>query len=348
MTSDAKIGLLLGLVFIFVIAFIINGLPNLKPQTSKAVTPNMVSVPDDGLGITRRTTEAHEALDWSALTDWETAEETPEVAESAEPVVQEPEPLPEPAQTQVADDQGVRSEFPIPSISSIDALLDRVVAGLQREPLETVDMDVPASAVVSERPAVAGTPRLQPAPEPPTTVTAVPEVREPSRTTSMLNKLVGKIYVVEDGDNLGSIAKKVYGLEEGNRVVNINRIFEANKELLKSKHEVFVGQKLVIPPLPAAPAGTSGPGDVLPKELFERVQALGRGTQPTASSSPARPVQKWQGRWYTVVDGDNLWKIASSQLGAGARYEEIRKLNADVLNNGDSLDVGMKLRLPAK
>lgn len=27
MTSDAKIGLLLGLVFIFVIAFIINGLP---------------------------------------------------------------------------------------------------------------------------------------------------------------------------------------------------------------------------------------------------------------------------------------------------------------------------------
>ena len=32
MTSDAKIGLLLGLVFIFVIAFIINGLPNLRPQ----------------------------------------------------------------------------------------------------------------------------------------------------------------------------------------------------------------------------------------------------------------------------------------------------------------------------
>ena len=28
MTSDAKIGLLLGLVFIFLIAFIINGLPS--------------------------------------------------------------------------------------------------------------------------------------------------------------------------------------------------------------------------------------------------------------------------------------------------------------------------------
>ena len=28
MTSDAKIGLLLGLVFIFIIAFVINGVPN--------------------------------------------------------------------------------------------------------------------------------------------------------------------------------------------------------------------------------------------------------------------------------------------------------------------------------
>ncbi|HEX42205.1 MAG TPA: hypothetical protein ENN81_09115, partial [Phycisphaerales bacterium] len=32
MTSDAKIGLLLGLVFIFIIAFIINGLPSLRQE----------------------------------------------------------------------------------------------------------------------------------------------------------------------------------------------------------------------------------------------------------------------------------------------------------------------------
>ena len=35
MTSDAKIGLLLGLIFIFVIAFVINGLPSLRPPISK-------------------------------------------------------------------------------------------------------------------------------------------------------------------------------------------------------------------------------------------------------------------------------------------------------------------------
>ena len=38
MTSDAKIGLLLGLVFIFVIAFVINGLPSLRPPTSRRST----------------------------------------------------------------------------------------------------------------------------------------------------------------------------------------------------------------------------------------------------------------------------------------------------------------------
>lgn len=34
MTSDAKIGLLLGLVFIFIIAFVINGLPHFRSDTS--------------------------------------------------------------------------------------------------------------------------------------------------------------------------------------------------------------------------------------------------------------------------------------------------------------------------
>ena len=32
MTSDAKIGLLLGLVFIFIIAFVVNGLPRLRSE----------------------------------------------------------------------------------------------------------------------------------------------------------------------------------------------------------------------------------------------------------------------------------------------------------------------------
>lgn len=51
MTSDAKIGLLLGLVFIFIIAFIINGLPSLRNEaSSNELTANMVNS-QNSLGI---------------------------------------------------------------------------------------------------------------------------------------------------------------------------------------------------------------------------------------------------------------------------------------------------------
>lgn len=44
MTSDAKIGLLLGLVFIFIIAFIINGLPSFRNDTNELTTDGMVTL----------------------------------------------------------------------------------------------------------------------------------------------------------------------------------------------------------------------------------------------------------------------------------------------------------------
>ncbi len=52
MTSDAKIGLLLGLVFIFVIAFIINGLPGFSQKDdSNKLTKNMVGLQSNQPGI---------------------------------------------------------------------------------------------------------------------------------------------------------------------------------------------------------------------------------------------------------------------------------------------------------
>ena len=58
MTSDAKIGLLLGLVFIFIIAFIINVLPNFhKHKDSNELTTNIVSINKDssaGIGAKER------------------------------------------------------------------------------------------------------------------------------------------------------------------------------------------------------------------------------------------------------------------------------------------------------
>lgn len=51
MTSDAKIGLLLGLVFIFIIAFIINGLPNFRGSNNpNELMDGMINSQDNSVG----------------------------------------------------------------------------------------------------------------------------------------------------------------------------------------------------------------------------------------------------------------------------------------------------------
>lgn len=318
MTSDAKIGLLLGLVFIFVIAFIINGLPNLKPQTSKGELPtNMVPLHDENFGVADKAQKAQEVFDWSPLIDSQENEvdEPVEVTaiEPSQPVVQEP------AQPQTADAPDVRLTIPLPSI---EALLQHLTSGMesQKERAATVSMDVP-----------------QP-------VAAAAQTKQDSKPAKpAATKPAPKIHVVADGESLASVAKKAYGPEEGNKLINVQRIYEANRNILKSPDEVKVGQKLVIPPLPQPGPGPKKPEEVLSAALFKfRTES---GAKPAPAGAPSK---SQEGRWYVVQDGDNLWKIAASQLGSGARYEEIAKLNAEILKNKDSLDVGMRLRVPAK
>lgn len=318
MTSDAKIGLLLGLVFIFVIAFIINGLPNLKPQTSKGELPtNMVPLHDENFGVADTAQKAQEVFDWSPLIDSQEdgVDEPVEAAavEPSQPIIQEP------AQSETANAPDIRLTIPLPSI---EALLQHLTP---KEQAATVSMDVPQPA--TRQPAAAAAQTKQDS-----------KPAKPAAT-----KPAPKIHVVADGESLASVAKKAYGPEEGNKLVNVQRIYEANRNILKSPDEVKVGQKLVIPPLPQPGAGPKKPEEVLSAALFKF-----RTESGTKSAPAGAPSKSQEGRWYIVQDGDNLWKIAVSQLGSGARYEEIAKLNAESLKDKDSLDLGMRLRLPAK
>ena len=154
-----------------------------------------------------------------------------------------------------------------------------------------------------------------------------------------------RIYVVKSGDNLASIAKEVYGEEEGNRMVNVQGIFEANRERLKSADEVYEGQKLLIPPLPDVLVETEKPASVLPEAIVEAVKSIGRRHQETEENKKVNKRQI-KGRWYEVKEDDNLWKIATQELGNGNRYPEITKLNAALLSDEDSLEIGMRLRMP--
>ncbi|GAH75684.1 unnamed protein product, partial [marine sediment metagenome] len=63
MGSDAKIGLLLGLVFIFLIAFLINGLPNfLKDSNNNELTTNMVGLQNNPPGLAAKERKAQEVF----------------------------------------------------------------------------------------------------------------------------------------------------------------------------------------------------------------------------------------------------------------------------------------------
>jgi nucleoid-associated protein YgaU len=152
-----------------------------------------------------------------------------------------------------------------------------------------------------------------------------------------------KTYVVTEGDNLALIATKFYGEEEGNKRANVMKIFEANRKLLKSPHEIQVGQNLIIPALEDSSSEEKKDKGILSSSLFERVVSIGR---EHLSSDKAR--QSEASKLYTVRDGDSLWRIASEQLGDGSRYTEVAKLNADVLSDEDSLTVGMSLKMPDK
>jgi len=369
MTSDAKIGLLLGLVFIFVIAFVINGLPSLRPPT--VGNAGLTAITDVDLTTEGVAGPTEAVPNWSELDQPRTGRETAPVAVEPPKVTapEAPQPLgPQASVPSTASDETVRYSLPLPA--TIGKILDQLPLVVPPNRGDTFSMDTPKPA--PEQPAASGhppvavapQPRSEPLPEfqPAEMLTKVTDILEPAKPAPAAPKPLiipgSKTYLVVAGDNLPAIAKKVYGPDEGNRLANIDRIFQANLTVLKSPAEVKVGQKLVIPPplpplpkpattalaptmTPAAP-NPNRPADMLPKTLFERVEALGK--RAPAAVPPPTP----EGRWYTVQDGDKLWKIAATQLGAGSRWDEIYNLNSEILTNQDALQVGMRLRLPAK
>lgn len=51
-------------------------------------------------------------------------------------------------------------------------------------------------------------------------------------------------------------------------------------------------------------------------------------------------------RFYTVVKGDTLWKIAASQYGNGSKYPAIFEANKPMLTDPDKIYPGQNLRIP--
>ena len=143
-------------------------------------------------------------------------------------------------------------------------------------------------------------------------------------------------YRVVSGDNLSKVAVNVYGSEEGDIIANIDGIFEANRGLLKSKDDLQVGQKLVIPSLKQQFQPVKQPGGPA-VSVVNRIRTAVNGI-----ADAVRP------KYYTVKSGDSLQKIATEKLGDTSRYYEIYELNKSIMPDEDTVSIGAKLKLPTK
>jgi nucleoid-associated protein YgaU len=291
MTRDAKIGLLLGLAFIFVIAFIVNGLPSLRGDKNKdtnELTAGLVNMPKNSPGIGARERELINRRE-SVNNRIHEFQNVPIM----DPLIR--------YQTDLPQEKG-------PSMARSNA------SDLQRsDTVKTVDI----GQVQVKRPVVEGS-----------------RIVMPARPQA---------YVVKDGDNLSTIALQFYGSEQGNKIAIITALFKANSRVLKSPDDIYVGQKLIIPPLSDLTGEKEKSSGGLTSAIFEKVTSIGRERLTSKKAEAAS-----RGKSYTVRDGDSLWKIASDQLGDGNRYPEIAKLNDEVLSDEDSLTVGMTLKMPGR
>jgi nucleoid-associated protein YgaU len=274
MTTDAKIGLLLALIFVVAITFVINGLPDFLNKNKQAV---------DTVGYVSHYNQQQPAL----------------VGPSR-----------------------------------------NIAPALSHKPVITVIMETPKVDLNS--PAETRYQALMPAAQDAVKTTQSADVNTVQKELVEIKTAENKtteqqspvVYVVCSGDSLAEIAKKMYGPENGKKLASIEKIYNANKDKLESIDQIQVGQKLVIPPL------ENKTNALLKTGLFEKVSKI---TSPqTAQAS------KEQYRQYVVKESDSLWQIAQEQLGNGNRFSEIIQLNQSVLADPEKLDVGMKLKLPAR
>lgn len=145
--------------------------------------------------------------------------------------------------------------------------------------------------------------------------THVPSPTSTGAATQPSKIVKGKTYVVQAGDNLWTIAEKVYG--SGYNWVDI-----AKANNLSHPDDIHVGNELKTP-------------DVALKDATVQTddEHLSRSFQPRIT-----------GNTYTVVAGDNLWGIALRAYGDGYQWVKIAKANN--LSNPNFIHTGNTLKLP--
>ncbi len=144
----------------------------------------------------------------------------------------------------------------------------------------------------------------------PTSATEQPDQSKP-------DSFKGTVYVVQEGDNLWSIAEKYLG--SGFR---FEELVKTNG--IKNPKIIEIGQQLTIP-----------------KSLVEN-DSQGEITKTAASTQKGQTGETT----YTVKQGDYLWKIAQEVYGDGFQWTKIATTNN--LQSPNVIHTGNVLRIPPK
>ena len=174
---------------------------------------------------------------------------------------------------------------------------------------------------------------------------AAPRNDDPFAATPPPQRAVSEIiYTVRPGDSYWTIARQHYGsaqyvvpLAEYNRrqVPNPERlrpgeqVLVPHPEILESRYpNLFQAQAAAAPGAPVTAAAPRQPG-------------------PNAEGAPGQFFVSPDGQpMYRIGKGDTLSSIAQKHLGRSSRWEQIYRMNQDVLGSPDSLKLGVELRLP--
>jgi nucleoid-associated protein YgaU len=138
------------------------------------------------------------------------------------------------------------------------------------------------------------------------------------------------VYTAAEGDTWSLLADKFY-----RSPTYVPLLQAANEDLALPK----AGDSILVPVFDFRAA---------PQDHAPRAAAPARPLDASAKAVDAGKPAVAGGTSYTVVDGDNLWKIAEKVYGSGARWMEIFEANKDVMKDADSLKIGMALRIPPK
>jgi putative chitinase len=151
-------------------------------------------------------------------------------------------------------------------------------------------------------------------------------------------------YIVQKGDSLWSISMKYY--DSGFKWVDI-----AKANNIKNARAIEVGQKLIIPqPQPNAENAISeakNEPEIRTQEVTPTPSVGSHGPiigSTSAENAIVSTNESITGDSYTVVKGDNLWKIAVRAYGDGYRWVEIAKVNN--LHNPNLIHPGNVFQLP--